>query len=139
MAVIKSKRNTSIIEYIHTARELCKYTISKCIGFAKRYRPFLITDLSDNAKKTYHCVISANNIYLDSPVDAAMRRKYLLEAKCALKCLVADLEMSQDIFKIQDNEMIYWMNLINKELSLVDGVLRSDNKKYNYKEIELPF
>lgn len=131
MSVIKSKRKTSVVEYVYNARLLAKYTISRCINFSKRYTFYVSTDLSDTAKAIYDKVIRANAIYPNNQHDLQMRRDLLIGAKLDLYSLISKIELAYEILDFKESSMIYWLGLVDKELRLVKGVIEKDKERFN--------
>ena len=78
MSVVRSKREESNMEYIHTARELQIYTIRKCAGFPKRYTFYVNQPIADHANKIYRCVVMANSVYPTNAHEVQIRRDYLI-------------------------------------------------------------
>lgn len=95
MSVIKSKRTTSDMEFLVTARNLQIYTIQKCVNFPKRYTFFVPQPLANATVRVYEDVKRANSIYpinqhevqiQNGAVSYVRRVRYLAElAKLRLK------------------------------------------------------
>ena len=130
MAVLKSNRGTSEMEFVHTARELQRYTIQKCVGFPKRYTFYVSQPIADMATKIHDYVKCANSIYPLNQHEAQMRRDYLLRANAQLNSLVSQIELANELFGIESDKMHYWMNIVDKEIRLVKAVLKKDRERY---------
>ena len=109
--------------------------MSKCINFPKRYNLYVNKELVDLARSVYNNVICANNIYPKNSFDAYKRRNYLISAKGNLKCLIGQLELAASIMKIPENSFIHWMELIDKELKLIEGTIASDDKRFDFEPL----
>ena len=131
MSVVKSKRATSEMEFIHTARELQIYSIRKCAGFPKRYTFYISQPIANIALSVYDDVIRANSIYPTNRHEAQLRRDHLLSALAELHSLVSQIEAAGEMFGIEANVMKYWMELVEKEMRLVKGALKRDMERYN--------
>ena len=130
MSVIKSNRNESEMEFIHTARQLQIYSIQKCVGFPKRYTFYVSQPIADMATKIHDCVKCANSVYPLSQHEAQIRRDYLLRANAQLNSLVSQLEVAAELFGIEPDTMQYWMQIVEKEIRLVKAVLKKDRERY---------
>lgn len=84
MSVIKSKRNTSEMEFIANARKLQIYTIRKCVSFPKRYTFYVSQPIANSATRIYEDVRRANSIYPVNQHEAQMRRDCFLRANADL-------------------------------------------------------
>ena len=80
MAVIKSNRTESEMEFIHTARQLQIHTIQKCVNFPKRYTFYVGQPMAECATRIHEYVKCANSIYPLNQHEVQMRRDYLLRA-----------------------------------------------------------
>ena len=107
MSVIKSKRSTSDMEFLATARKLEIYTIQKCVNFPKRYTFYVSQPLAAAATRIYEDVKRANSIY---PLN--------------------QLEVAQELFGIEMDTLKYWMDIVDTEIRLVKAVLKSDRARY---------
>jgi len=130
MSVVRSKREESNMEYIHTARELQIYTIRKCAGFPKRYTFYVNQPIADHANKIYRCVVMANSVYPTNAHEVQIRRDYLIKANAILHSLVAQIETAHEIFGLEAKVIKYWMELVEKEIRLVKGTLKKDKERY---------
>lgn len=95
MAVIKSKRSESGMEFVHTARQLQIYTIQKVVNFPKRYTFYVSQPIANAATRIHECAKMANSIYPLNQHEAQMRRDYLLRANAELNSLASQLEIAQ--------------------------------------------
>lgn len=130
MSVIKSKRNESGMEFIHNARTLQIYTIKKCVAFPKRYSFYMGQPIVQMATEIHNDVKRANSIYPLNTHEAQLRRDYLLRAIAELNSMVSQVEVAAEMFHIEPDGLKYWMELIDKELRLIKGVLKEDRERY---------
>ena len=131
MAVLRSNRGLSEMEFVHTARELQVYSIQKCVGFPKRYTFYVSQPIAEMATKIHDCVKCANSIYPTNQHEAQMRRDYLLRANAQLNSLVSQIELANELFGIDGEKMHYWMNIVDREISLVRATLKRDRERYH--------
>lgn len=130
MAVIKSKRGVSDMEFIHTARELQAHTIRKCASFPKRYTFYVGQPLAQIAFEIHHDVKCANSVFPTNRHEAQRRRDYLVDANAKLQSMVSQVELANEVFGIGDDAMEYWMEIIYREIRLVKGAIRRDEQRY---------
>jgi len=122
---------------VHTARELHAHTIRKCVGFPKRYTIYVGQPIAECASRIHSYVKCANSIYPLNQHEVQLRRDYLLKAYAELNNLVSQIELAAEIFGIArdgDDErgdaMEYWIEIVNRELRLVKGVLKRDRERF---------
>lgn len=130
MSVIKSKRGESNMEFIYNARKLQIYTIQKCAGFPKRYTFYLGQPIAEIAKNIHHYVKCANSIYPLNQHEVQLRRDYLLRANAELNSLISQIEVASEMFGLEPDVMKYWMDIVEREIRLVKGVLKEDRERY---------
>jgi len=130
MSVIKSKRNTSDMEFIANARKLQIYTVKKCINFPKRYTFYISQPIANASTRIYEDVRRANSIYPLNQHEAQMRRDCFLRANAELYSLTSQLEVAQEIFGIDMDVMQNWLDIIDFEIRLVKAVMKSDRERY---------
>ena len=130
MSVIKSKRNESGMEFIYNARAIQIYTIKKCVAFPKRYSFYMGQPITQMATEIHNDVKRANSIYPLNAHEAQLRRDYLLRAIAELNSMVSQVEVAAEMFQIEPDGMKRWMELIDKELRLIKGVLKEDRERY---------
>ncbi|MGN1368652.1 MAG: hypothetical protein ACI4WX_07285, partial [Aristaeellaceae bacterium] len=119
MAVIKSKRSESDMEFIHTARKLQIYTIQKCVSMPKRYTFYVSQPIANSATRIHEYVKMANSIYPLNQHEAQIRRDYLIRANAELNSFVSQIEVASELFGIEPDTMKYWMEIVETEIRLV--------------------
>ena len=130
MSVIKSKRNESEMEFIHTARQLQIHSIQKCVGFPKRYTFYVGQPIAEMATRIHEYVKCANSIYPLNQHEVQLRRDYLLKANAELNSLVSQIEVAGELFGIEGDKMKFWLDIVEKEIRLVKGTLKKDRERY---------
>ena len=130
MAVIKSKRDESEMEFIHTARQLQIHTIQKCVGFPKRYTFYVSQPIAEMATRIHEYVKCANSIYPLNQHEVQLRRDYLLKANAELNSLVSQIEVANELFGIEGEKMKFWLDIVEKEIRLIKGTLKKDRERY---------
>lgn len=130
MAVIKSNRAESEMEFIHTARQLQIHTIQKCVNFPKRYTFYVGQPMAECATRIHEYVKCANSIYPLNQHEVQMRRDYLLRANAELNSLISQIEVAGELFGLEPDKMKFWMEIIEKEIRLVKGTMKKDRERY---------
>lgn len=130
MAVIKSKRSESEMEFIYTARQLQMYTIQRCVNFPKRYTFYVGQPIAESSTRIHQYVKCANSVYPLNQHEAQIRRDYLLKANAELNSMISQIEVAAELFGIEPDSMKYWMEIVEKEIRLVKAVLKKDRERY---------
>ena len=143
MSVPKSERGESEVEFVRTMRELQIHTIRKCKGFPKSYTFYLGVPMAQLAGQAYMHVVEANSIYPARRSDYLMRRGLLIQAHSEVRALVAQLEVTAEVFGVrmdgvrtaemgesEGRKMDYWMDIAHRETALLKGVIKRDDKRY---------
>ena len=63
MAVLKSNRNESQLQFLDTARDLEIFTLRNCVKFPKRYTFFITTEIVRLSQSVFNNVKAANSIF----------------------------------------------------------------------------
>ena len=130
MAVLKTNRNESDMEFVHTARQLQIHTIQKCVGFPKRYTFYIAQPIAACATRIHEFVKCANSVYPTNQHEAQIRRDYLLRANAELQSLVSQIEVAHELFGLEPDKMKFWMDIVEKEIRLVKGTMKKDRERY---------
>ena len=130
MSVIKSKRTTSDMEFLATARRLQIYTIQKCVSFPQRYTFYVSQPLANASTRIYEDVKRGNSIYPLNQHEVQMRRDCFLRANAELQSMISQLEVAQELFGIEMDTLKYWMDIIDAEIRLVKAVMKADRERY---------
>ena len=130
MSVIKSKRGDSPVQFVDTARDLEIHTIRQTTKIQKKYRKFndMLIELSITV---YNNVKMANSMYNDTKEKIARRTIYFDETLRSLYALISQIDIAKELSmgNITDYGWTHWMELINKELTLIKSLKLSDKKK----------
>lgn len=89
MAVLKSQRGESPVQYLETAYNLEVYTIRQALKLPKRYTFFIATELVRLASGCHSHVKAANSIYPTNAHEAQLRRDELIAANNDLQNLLS--------------------------------------------------
>lgn len=173
MAVLKSQRNLSSMEFYHVALDLRKYLtmfLLRDFGLKDKIHDktyFIPVDklsvldrktLSELLHKCDHTVVvtsmpywlirqeqeffsskcrdlisaisSANNIYMQTLADVDQRRCFQNEAVCIVENLIQELQYLVTVFDTPCTKSLEnYINMSQRELSLLKGWRKSDNKR----------
>ena len=137
MSVPKSQRSESVIQFLETARQLEIYTIKECARFPKRYMFLITKDIVGLATKVYNDAKAANSIYPTNAAEVQLRKNYIIQANCALQCLLSQLDIAREFIRTTDaNKPIKstvwegWVNLITSEAKLLSSLKKREKKRY---------
>lgn len=140
MSVYKSKRETSAVQYVETARQLQVFTISNCVKFPKRYTYLVVNKLASLAEDIDTHIRIAEAIMPTNSHEAQTRRDELNLAFGLLNSLDDKLQLMYDIvkknpnwdkeFRWLPNAMLEWGRLIQAEKNLIVGVKKADRKRF---------
>ena len=152
MSVLKVRRGTSKAEFVNTANKIYTETLWFLSRLSARYSRLLASDTIHLAHEVIANAEMANTM---SPVDQVrfeLRQRYLLQAKASLGAL--DIQMSHiyellmlnpegafdnkdkaGAIKKLDKMAESLVCLIDTEVKLLAGVLKSDKQSYSRKNI----
>lgn len=130
MATLKSQRNESEMEFLATARELQKQTVTRCVNMPKRYTFYGNVELAAITKRVYAAVKKANSIYPLNQHEAQKRRDYFIEAGCELQDFISQLELHFEIVKFDAKVLKELSSLAEHEIVLVKAVMKKDRERY---------
>ena len=134
MSVPKHKRHESYVEFLSNAYEILSFTIKQCVKFPKRYTFFLSNYIVKFADEALEKTIKANSIMPRNKIELQNRIDFLNEAIGACNNMIPRIKFAKETFTITDGVMIRWMEMLDKELNLLVGVIKSDRERYK----ELP-
>lgn len=130
MSVVKSKRKESALQFLDTASQLHIYSIKQCVKFPKRYTFYVSQNISDTASEILKCVKSANSIFPTNVHEMQVRRDYFLRAYAETQSLISLINDAKELFDISGTAMTGWMELIQTELKLLRGIMKTDKQRY---------
>lgn len=130
ISVIKSKRTESNMQFVDTASKLHIYTVKQCVKFPKRYTFYVSQNISNASSEILKCVKSANSIYPTNAHEVQVRRDYFLRAYAETQSLVSLINDAKEMFDISGATLTGWMELIQAELNLLKGILKTDKQRY---------
>lgn len=137
MAVLKSQRGESVVQFLDTARQLVMHTRRCCLKMPKRYTFFGAQMISALADEVYNEARKGNSIFPSNAHEAQMRRDHFTAANNALQALAGQLEIMAEILRQNPDceKWLYkalekWGELISSEAKMLSAIKKADKKKY---------
>ena len=130
MSVPKHKRSESSMEFLDNAYKLRIYTVKQCISLPKRYTFYGLQSIGDLSFEILSAVKAANSIYPTNAHEFQIRRDYFLKAYGETQALISQLNALQEIFSIPSKSIMQWMELIQTELRVLKGIMKSDKRTF---------
>lgn len=131
MSVPRSQRQTSSLEFIMNARRLQIFTIERVDNFPNRRKQSTGYPLIADARYIHENVKRANNLYPTNQHEYEMRRDFLLLARGKLDSMIAQIEVAFEVCKFDVKILKTWSALCANEITLINGVLESDKRRYS--------
>lgn len=134
MSVKKSDRNESHIQFVATMIDLEVFAVKKLPSKPSKLKFFYRDYILNPIIEAMNYVKSANSINIKFPNDYLLRRKYLLNAYCNLQSVLSQMDIYFRIYKYEGtskNEIKNMLSLIDEELRLLNGVIKSDEKRFS--------
>ena len=118
------------MEFLYTAMQIEIYTRQKCKKFPKSERFTTCAGLISLASEARGYLARGNEIYPSCQRDAQLRREYFIKAKSVYADFVQEIEICCRACGVNIDIMPEWMGLIDKEITLIRGVLDNDRRRY---------
>lgn len=122
MSVLARKRHQAPTEFEMNCARLVKYTVQRCDSIPKRYQKFVRPKLMQPTMTAYHAVIMANEGDARTEEGREERRKLFERATRSLLFLQKPLVVYWSLFDTKEGGRKEWVDLVCKELALIDGV-----------------
>ena len=100
-------------------------------GLSPITRSHVSLAVANASTKIYELAKCGNSIYPTNQHEVQLRKDYFLKAKAELYSLISQVEVACELFNIENKALKYWMNLINNEINLIKGVIKSDKNRYS--------
>ena len=132
MSVKACDRSTSNMEFLKNARDI-EINIIKCtISKSKKYR-FFYQKLIDMSIELLNHIKRGNSIYVENKIDLGIRNQEFKLAMAECQALLSQIEIMYFLFKDDGISIKLIENIasmINEEIKLLKGLLKSDKEKY---------
>jgi hypothetical protein len=130
MLISYPKSKMQKLNFLNVMSKLHKYTYEK-IGHAPMYCKDTLCDrISDFIDTALFEVISANDNYPESKAETKEREKHLINAIDALNGLQRPTLSLWNIMEYSENIMSEWSELLDSEISLLEGLKKSDKERF---------
>lgn len=131
MAVLKSKRGESSVQFLDTAFNIEEFTIRQCMKLPKRSMFFVGERTVNLASEMAECLRRANTIYLDSAEKFDARARLLMQANQALQCLISKVNLISRLYpeSLSANILCEWSEMLVEEFKLIAKLKKSDSER----------
>ena len=132
MSVKACDRKTSGMEFLKNARDIEVNLIKCMVGKSKKYR-FFYQKLVDMSIELLNHVKRGNSIYIETCEDFDLRSKELKLGIAEAQAILSQIEIMYYLFKDDGISIKLVENtaeMINKEIILIKGLLKTDRLKY---------
>ena len=133
MSVPAYKRNESKMEFLKIARDIEVKLIKLLTNKPKRYR-FYYQQLISLSFDILNNIKQGNSIYVEIKSDVELRVRYFKISIAKLQALISQMEVLYYIFKddgITIKAVEELSEMINKEIILIQGVLKDCRARYS--------
>jgi hypothetical protein len=141
MSVRVNQRHLSDIEYENTFTKLNGYLSNKLKRIPKRHRYYLAEPFNKILNKCYKNIMLITNLYMSKKSKSIERYRLCKETIELFETIISYSYYywniscrNNEIKRIPIKKRVYWTNLINKEIRLIEGVMKKCN---GYKEDEI--
>lgn len=119
MSVIKSKRNLSKYEYVHTFNKLFKMTVNRLSKVPKRKQPYICDPIMKEMYKAYNLIMQVYNDSFIKGIEVKNEQEQAKRMILYLCNLQKPLLVLWDIEKYETKKMVNWCNLIEEEIGYI--------------------
>ena len=143
MSVPAGERNLSSAQFVYDAFNLYKLALRICLSMPKRYTYMIAQPLLEKARYLSSLCVQGNAIFpIKYKEDFVMRRQLLLQAKgiaCSISTDISALLYikhevpngeNSPLVSVRDSDLNTWLSLLNKEINVLDKIIRSDQKRF---------
>ena len=106
------------------------YTRRKCKRFPKTERFTTSARLIGLAAEAAGHLSRGNDIYPATQHDAQRRRAHFIDARGVYADMIREVEVCCRVDGINMDILTAWMAMIAKEITLINGVIDADRKRY---------
>lgn len=115
---------------IEWKRIIEKYQMNRSV--IDEYPKWLIVYFRENVllilRDMIFYIVKTNSIYIDSELSYKERRHYQTLAICQCEILLQEFQFVIDVINVDVNKFMPYVELIEKEIALLKGWRKSDNK-----------
>lgn len=131
MSVLKSLQNESKVLFVFNARKLSLMTDNEIVNhIPRRKRSGFGQRALDSSIEIYRLVEKANTKDRENKKELTERIELLIEASEEIKVYERLVTLICASCEIPYSSMLEWSELIETEIRLINGTIRSDKQKY---------
>jgi len=125
MSVLKNKRNIAECEYERTFKDLYRTIRDGTIKVSKRKQKWVCANIEKYLNSAFSDILSITEEY--DKKDTAKKIKLVTHAIKCLGKLEKPLLVLWNIEKYPEDKMKQWSNLVDKEVSLLNNLVKGEN------------
>ena len=133
MSVLASKRGRSAMEFMNTAFELEKFTMTAVHRenvIPKRYRLTKGMDLMNSARIIGNNVVYANSIFPHNKEDYQRRISFQKRAILEIQIMLKDLRLITEVLPVKECTTKEWTRLLLLEEDCIKSWMKSDKARF---------
>lgn len=133
MSVRSDKRNESSLEFLNTAHELEKLTMTLTLresAIPKRYRYILGQPLCESARLINKYIVYANSIFPKTQEEYEMRKRYQKQARIELFNYSELMRLATELLPIKGGVIEEWTTLERREEIVLKRWMESDRQRF---------
>lgn len=116
--------------FVNAVRKLHKYTYSKICSVPLEYKDYLSDQLLAMVDDALFCTLKGNQNIPTNKKEYEIRDKYFRKAISNLNGMQRPLYALWNVMEYSENTMDEWAELINEALRLLQGVRKSDKRRF---------
>lgn len=132
MSVKACNREVSQMEFLKNARDIEVFFIKMMVTRPKKYRAFY-QKIVESSMEILNCSKRGNSIYVERREDVLLRTEQFKKALAELQALISQIEVIYYLFNdegISSKQIEEITKMINTEIGLLKGLLKSDRVRY---------
>lgn len=128
MSVLRSKRHLSRYEFEHNYIQFYNYTTDIMSKTPKRRRKYLCEPLSKQINIIFNWIMTLNeNIYAKNDKGKLVREQAIIKSIDEIYNIEKVLMVYWNVMKIPFKKMCNWCEYLNKEIALLNGIMKETN------------
>lgn len=135
MAVLRSKRKISKIEFENTFAKLYHYSANQTAKISKRKRKWLCNKINNKMNNIYNSIMELNEILYSKEFSKEEKKILIQQIISELITLDKPLYILWNIEKYKTKTMAYWCDLLQNEYNLLCKMIKM-KPKYKFKILD---
>lgn len=126
-------RSEGKYDILEAAKEMAGYTLritQNEKNFPKRYRFSVVNKIQDKAVYICDCLIMAQEIYPNTPMEYQRRQLYQKEARAACRSMMTLMEIAADTFGVKAGTFEHWTRMVTELKNHTTGWIMDDQKRF---------